>query len=258
MDILPGAEALNHLLIPRHVGQEAELNLGVIRIHQNPSRPGNEHLPNLRPQLGAHRDVLEVGFRGGQPSGGGDGVLKAGVNPPVPGNDLGQPFHIGGVELGQLAVLQNQVDNGVMGAEFLQHLGAGGVPCLGLFHRGQAQLLKENPAQLLGGVQIKFLPRLGPNLLLEGGNAGGEPRPKLGQGLLVHQHPRLLHLRQHRTQGELNVLIHLRQSKRRQLLRKQRIQGKQQGGMAGHDLPGRLGPRRVLPDLRPQIFLGRG
>ena len=60
----------------------------------------------------------------------------------------------------------------MMGAEFLQHLGAGGVPCLGLFHRGQAQLLKENPAQLLGRVQIKFLPRLGPNLLLEGGNAG--------------------------------------------------------------------------------------
>ena len=152
MDILPGQEAVNHPLVPGHVGQQAQLNLGVVRVHQHPARRGHEHGADLGSQLRAHGDILQVGLRGGQAAGGGDRILEAGVDAPVGADDLGEALHIGGVQLGQLAVVQNLVDDGMGGPQLLQHLGAGGVARLGLFHRGQAHLLKENVPQLLGGV----------------------------------------------------------------------------------------------------------
>jgi len=79
------------------VGQEAQLDLGVVRIHQGHPRPGYEHLAQLRPQRGADGDVLEVGLGGAQAAGGGDGVLEAGVDAPVVPDHLAQAVHIGGL-----------------------------------------------------------------------------------------------------------------------------------------------------------------
>ena len=66
MDILLVRKAAIMCSSPRNVGQQAQFNLGVVRVHQHLARSRHEHFPQLRPQLGAHRDVLEVGFRGGQ------------------------------------------------------------------------------------------------------------------------------------------------------------------------------------------------
>ena len=118
-----------------------------------------------------------------------------------------------------------KLDDGVLGAELFQHLGAGGVPRLGLFHRGQPQPLKEDPPQLLGGIDVKLLPRLGIDLPLEHLDAGLQGLAEVGQGRLVHQHPGLLHLRQHGAEGALNLLIHLGQAELCHLLGQAAVQG---------------------------------
>ena len=60
-------------------------------------------------------------------------------------------------------------------------------------------------AQLLGGVEIEFLPGQGKDggLLLP--DAGGEHFAEFPQGLLVHQEAGALHLREHRAQGKVDV-----------------------------------------------------
>ena len=67
------------------------------------------------------------------------------MNPPVRADYLAQAVHIGGFQLGQLAVLQNAVDNGVLALELFQHVGLGGVAGFGLFYRGKTQFIKQNP-----------------------------------------------------------------------------------------------------------------
>ena len=80
---------------------------------------------------------------------------KGGVDPSVRSDHLAQTVSIGGFQLGELAVLQDLLDDGVLSPQLLQHLRVGGPPCLGLFHRRQAQTLKEHLAQLLGGIDIE-------------------------------------------------------------------------------------------------------
>ena len=93
---------------------------------------------------------MQVWLGGAEPAGAGIGLVEMGVNASVLGNHLEQTVHIGGFELGKLAVLQNLVDDFVLAAQAFQHLGAGGVAGLGLFAGGQTQLFKEDFSKLLG------------------------------------------------------------------------------------------------------------
>ena len=236
VDILPSAEGGNHVLVPRNVGQQAQFNLGVVRIHQHPPRGGHKHLAQLRPQLGADGDVLEVGLGGAQPPGGGDGVLEGGVDASVGGDDLGQPVHIGGFQLGQLPVVQHCLHNGVLVPQLLQHVGVGGVARLGLFHWGQAQLVKQDAAELLGGVDVELLPRQLVDEGLVGLNTPVQQDTEVGQRPPVHQHARPFHFRQHGTEGQLQPVIELVHVQLLQLGGEGTIQRGRQGGVGAHGL----------------------
>ena len=131
------------------------------------------------------------------------------MDAPVGGDDLAQAVHVGGFQLGELAVVQNGLDDGVLAPQLLQHLGVGGVARLGLFHRRQPQLFKEDLAQLLGGVDVELLPRQRENGLLVPGDALGQGLAEGGEGFPVHQHPGQLHLGQHGAQGQLHLLVEL-------------------------------------------------
>ena len=124
------------------MGQQAKLDLGVVRVHQHPPGGGGEHFPQLCPQLGADGDVLQIGFGGAEPPGGGDGILEGGVDASVRTDDLAQTVRVGGLQLGELAVLQDMFDDGVLAPQLFQHVGVGGVAGFGLFHRGKAQLVE--------------------------------------------------------------------------------------------------------------------
>ena len=114
MDVLALAEGLLHGLVIRNVGQNPQLDLAVVRIHQYTAGPGHEHFADLRPQVGTDRDVLQIGLRRGQPPGGGDQILEGGVNAAVGGNDLHEAVGIGALELGQHPVVHNGGNNGVL------------------------------------------------------------------------------------------------------------------------------------------------
>ena len=199
MDVRSAVEALDHSLISGHVGQQAQLDLGVVRVHQHLAGRGHKHLPQLGAQLGADGDVLEVGLGGGEPPSGGDGVLEAGVDAPVGGDDFAQAVGVGRFQLGELAVVQNGLDNGVLAPQLLQYLGVGGVAGFCLLHRRQAQLVKENFSQLLGGVDVELLP----GQLIDEGlvllDALSQSFAEGSQSLPIHQHAGSLHLGQHRT-----------------------------------------------------------
>ena len=259
VDVLPAPEGGLHGLIPGDAGQQPQLDLGVVGVHQLTARRGHEHLPQLRPQLGADRDVLEVGLSGAQAPGGGDRVLEAGVDAPVGGDDLGEALHIGGLELGELPVVQNGLDDGVLPLELFQHLGAGGVARLGLFHRGQAQLVKEDVPQLLGGVDVEGLPRQLIDLGLVSGDALGEHLPKGGQGLPVYQEALPLHLGQDRAQGELHLVIELVHPQLLQPGGQGLAQGPDEGAVLRQGLQGRAVVGQGAESIRGQIgLLGLG
>ena len=87
----------------------------------------------------------------------------------------------------------------MIGGQSLQHLGGGGIPALAfLLRRGQAQLVKEHLAQLLGAVEVELTHARGG---IDGGAAfldlAAEPGAQLAENALVHQKTHALHVEQH-------------------------------------------------------------
>ena len=78
----PRAERLDQRLVARQVGEHAQLDLRVVRRDQDVTRFGDERAPDLAAELGADRDVLQVGIAAAQPSRGGDRLIEAGVDAP--------------------------------------------------------------------------------------------------------------------------------------------------------------------------------
>ncbi|CAN4017544.1 hypothetical protein AJOOGB_AJOOGB_04360, partial [Dysosmobacter welbionis] len=102
---------------------------------------------------------------------------------------------IGGFQLGVLAILQHRPHDGGLVPELFQHIGVGGPAGLGLFAMGQAQLAEEDLPQLLGGVDVEFLPRHGVDLLFQLGAPPGQQIPESTEGLGVYPASGGLHLR---------------------------------------------------------------
>ena len=151
VDVLVVAEGGQQRGVLRQVGQHPQVDLGVVRRQKHAALAGDKGLPHLPSQLASHRDILQVGVAGGQPPGGGARLVEAGVYPPRLRIDQRRKgIDVGRFELGELAVLQKQLDNGVSAAESLQHGRIGGVAALGPPPSGQSQLLEEHQTQLLG------------------------------------------------------------------------------------------------------------
>src|SRR6185312_6351016 len=64
------------------MGQDAQRYLRVVGRDDPEARIGGEWLTGAPAHLGADGNVLQVGFAGGQPPGGGDRLVEGGVQPP--------------------------------------------------------------------------------------------------------------------------------------------------------------------------------
>ena len=93
--------------------------------------------------------------------------------------------------------------------QLLQHVGVGGPAGFGLFPVGQAQVLKQDLSQLLGGIDVELLPGGGVNPLLQLADGVGQVRTEPGQGPAVHQEAAALHIRQHPAQRKLHIEVQL-------------------------------------------------
>ena len=157
MDILGGAVGLDQPLVPGHMGQNPQLDLGIVRVNEHAALRRHKYLADLPPQLHAHRDILQVRFCATDSTGGRDGLVKFPVNPSIGANVSGQPLRIGGVQLGQLAVIQNLSHHRVVVRQLFQHVRSSGIAGLGLFASRKLHLPEQDLSQLLGGVNIKPL-----------------------------------------------------------------------------------------------------
>ena len=96
VDVLPAAEGRDHGLIIGDVREQAQLDLAVVRVHEHLAGRGHEHIADLRAELAAHGDILQVRFRGRQAPRRRNGHLEVRVDAPVGRDLLEQPIGIGG------------------------------------------------------------------------------------------------------------------------------------------------------------------
>ena len=88
MDVGAGVEGLGHGRVPRHVGENPQFDLGIVRVTEHPPLPGPEKAAEFPAQFLPDRDVLQIGLSGGDPAGSGLGLVEGGVDPPVRADDL--------------------------------------------------------------------------------------------------------------------------------------------------------------------------
>ena len=128
VDVLPPAEGGQQPLVPGDVGQDAQLHLGVVCCQEPPALLGDEGAADATPLLGADRDVLEVRVAGTEPPRDRPRLVVRGVHPPrLRVDQRGQGVRVGGLQLAQVAVLQDELDDRMLPPQLLQHAGRGGV-----------------------------------------------------------------------------------------------------------------------------------
>ena len=155
--------------------QDAQFNLGIIRVHEHTAFLWNKYLAYFPAQGHAHRDILKVWLRAADTPRGRNGLVEFAVNPSVL-TDVGcQAFRIGGIQLCQLAVVQDFLDHRIIRRQFFQYIRCRGITGLCLFASRKLHLFKENLSQLLGGIDIEFMPCLLVNFLFQLGNSHLKP-----------------------------------------------------------------------------------
>ena len=128
------------------------------------------------------------------------------MNATVGTDCLFQPLAVGGGELGERAVFENLRDDFILSAEGFQHLGIGGPAGFGLLTAGQSHFVKENGADLFGGIEIEFLPRKGVNLRSEFRHPNRKALLKFVQRRTVSGKAGALHIREYIGERYLDVV----------------------------------------------------
>ena len=167
MDVFVFSICLDQAGVSGHVGQDPELDLGVVRVGEGISVAGDEGLADLAAQVRLHGDVLQIGICRADAPGGCDGLLEGSVDPAVVRHIGHEAVRIGRAQLCEAAVLEDIIDDRVFGRQLLQDACGGGVAGLGLFASGKAHFFKKDLAQLFGRSDIEGLSCLFVNLLFE-------------------------------------------------------------------------------------------
>ena len=197
VDILAAQKRLPHRLVARDVGEQPQLDLAVVRVHEHIAALGHEHPPQLAAERRARRDILQIRLGGAEPPRGGHGHLEARAHAPVRPDDLQQSVAISRFQLGVLTVLQHVGDNGVLPAQLFKHIRVRRPAGLRLFAVRQAETVEKHLAELLGGVDVEAPVGLLVNALLQRFQLRVHRRAEVRERLRVHAHARKLHLREH-------------------------------------------------------------
>ena len=95
----------------------------------------------------------------------------------------------------------------MLAPEFLQHVGVGAPAGLGLFPGRQPQLVKEDLAELLRGLDVELPPRVPPDALLQAGDVLVEALAEVIERFAVYQKARVLHVGKHTAERQLRRFI---------------------------------------------------
>ncbi len=206
-----------------HVRGQTQFDLAIVRRQDDIAGFGDEGMADLPADLGADRDILQIGIGRGQAAGLGAGQRVAGMNPAgVAVNLLLQRVGIGRFELGKLAPFQHQPANGrAFRLELLQHGDVGGVgAALALLSPFEAHFIEQHDAQLLRGSDGEGMAGEFVDFGFKAGDRLGEAARQAGQGFAVDLDALPLHAGHHRDQRPVDQLVDPRCAFGRQTARK--------------------------------------
>jgi hypothetical protein len=162
VDVFAAAERVDQHLVAGHVREHAQLDLRVVGGDQHVARLGDERTPDLAADLGADRDVLQVGIAAAEATGCRDGLIEAGVDAPgLRVDELRQGVDIRALQLHQAAPFENDARQLVRQRELLEHFERRRL-CLGLRRPANRlgphpHLVEEHLRQLLRGIDVELL-----------------------------------------------------------------------------------------------------
>jgi len=126
MNVLSIPERFHQNRVARHMGQQAQFNLRIVRHDEFPSRTRDECRANLPAQLRSNGNVLQIRVRRREPSRGGARLVETGVQAARARVDQRrQRIDVRALELGELAVLEDFAHDFVLLREILQYVGRG-------------------------------------------------------------------------------------------------------------------------------------
>ena len=236
MNVLAAPERRDHVLILRDVRQQPQLDLAVVRVDQHVPRPGDEHLSYLPAEFPADGNILQIRLPGRKPPRVRDGHHEAGADAAVGVDDLQKPVGVGAFQFRQHPVVEDFVDDRVLVPQLFQHVGVGAPTGFRFLPGGQHQLFKQYRPELLRGVDVELLARLFPDALLQRVDGVHHARAEFGQRGFIYKESLVLHLRQHRAEGQFNVIKQFFHAEREQLVLHgvvQRGNGRGFGGQHG-------------------------
>ena len=183
MDVVAGAEDLLQHLLVGDVGEDPQLDLAVVGREQAGALLGDEAGAHGAADLGPDRDVLQVGVGAGEPPGRRRRLVEGRVDAARLGVDqLRQRVEVGVLQLGQLAPGLDLLDDRVLVADLGEDAGVGREAGLAAALAGQAEVLEEDAADLLGRADRELLPGQLVDLLLEGRRSARRSRRRPRRG----------------------------------------------------------------------------
>ena len=206
VDVVAGAEDLFQHLLVGDVGEHPQLDLAVVGGEQLGALLGDEAGPHRAADLGADRDVLQVGVGAGEAAGGGRRLVEGGVDAAGLGVDqVRQRVEVGVLQLGQLAPGLDLLDDRVLVADLGEDAGVGREAGFAAPLAGQAELLEEDAADLLRRADRELLLGQLEDLLLQRLDPLAEAGADLGQALGVELQPLAFHRREDVDQRQLDL-----------------------------------------------------
>ena len=209
MDVEPVGEGLLKLADIGDMGEDAQLDLGVVEGEQRLALGGDEGLADAAAFLGADGDVLQVRVGRGEAAGAGAGLDVGGVDAAGIGVDvILQRVGVGGFQLGELAPVEDAGGELVHGGEVFEHVGAGGIGAgLALLAAFERHLVEEDFAELLRRADVELAACQRVDLLLELGHLLGELAGHAGERVAVDLDAVAFHLGQHRHEGAFEGFV---------------------------------------------------
>src|SRR5579872_1633055 len=119
VNVLGAAKSFDENRIFGKMRKDAQLDLGIIGGKQNVARLGDEGGANFAAELGANRNVLQIGIRGAETSGGGASLIDLRVQAAsVRGDELVERVRIRGIEFRDFAIIHHQLGQFVESSQF--------------------------------------------------------------------------------------------------------------------------------------------
>ena len=152
VNVVAGVEVGDHVLVAAEVSHDAQLDLRIVGAEEGAILVGHEGFANFAAVFSANGNVLQVGIRRREATGGRNCLIEGSVDATgARVDELWEGFDVGREEFLERAVCQNLLHDGVLVAECLEYFFGGGVLsgfCLPRFFRN-LQFLKKYGAHLL-------------------------------------------------------------------------------------------------------------